>query len=339
MKAPTINSARDTLQQIAPYILRTPSTQLDISATDNAFPKVVLKLELMQRTGTFKLRGALANLLNAPTGTKRVTAVSAGNHAVAVACAAAELGMHAKVVLFNSANRARRALVSQYGAEIEFTEGGKVAFEQAERLVKEEGRLMVHPFEGPVLASATGGIAMELLEDAPDLDAVVVAIGGGGLAAGISAITKAIKPDCAVYGVEPFAASAMHQSLVAGHPLTGIINTSIADSLSSPLTIDYSFNVCREHLDDLVLISDDDMCRSVYLLFRHAKIAVEPAGAAAFAALIGPLKERLAGKRVGVIVCGACMDAESYAGWLERGARSLLDRHDSVGNKWKCPVA
>ena len=325
MKAPTISSATATLSRLAPYILRTPSMRLDPSATGNVFSQVVLKLELMQRTGTFKIRGALANMLNAPAGTDRVTAVSAGNHAVAVACAAAELGMHAKVVLYASANRARRALVSQYGAEIELTEGGKVAFEQAERLVKEEGRLMVHPFEGPVLASATGGVAMELFEDAPDLDAVVVAIGGGGLAAGISAITKAIKPDCAVYGVEPFGASAMHQSLAAGHPLTGITNTSIADSLSSPLTIDYSFNVCREHLDDLVLVNDDDMCRAIYLLFMHAKIAVEPAGAAAFAALIGPLRERLVGKRVGVIVCGACMDEESYAGWLERGARLLFD--------------
>ncbi len=306
---------------------------LDFSATDNVFSEVVLKLELMQRTGTFKIRGALANMLNAPTGTQRVTAVSAGNHAVAVACAAAELGMDAKVVLFASANRARRDLVSQFGAEIELTEGGKAAFEQAERLVKEERRLMVHPFDGPVLASATGGVAMELLEDAPDLDAMVVAIGGGGLAAGISAIAKAIKPDCAVFGVEPILASAMHQSLKAGHPLTGITNTSIADSLSSPLTIDYSFNVCREHLDDLVLVSDDDMCRAIYLLFLHAKIAVEPAGAAAFAALIGPLRERLAGKRVGVIVCGACMDGESYAGWLERGARLVFDEHSNRGSR------
>ncbi len=294
---------------------------LDNRATDNAFSQVVLKLELMQRTGTFKMRGALANMLNAPKDMRRVTAVSAGNHAVAVACAAAELGMDAKLVLYASANRARRALVKQYGAEIELTEGGKVAFEQAERLVKEEGRLMVHPFDGPVLASATGGVALELLEDAPDLDALVVAIGGGGLAAGISAIAKAIKPGCAIYGVEPVGASSMHQSFAAGRTLTGITNTSIADSLSSPLTMDYSFHVCRKHLDDLVLISDDDMCRAIYLLFMHAKIAVEPAGAAAFAALLGPLKDRLAAKRVGVIVCGACMDEQSYAGWLERGAR------------------
>lgn len=320
MKAPTISSATATRERLAPYILRTPCMRLDLSTTDYAFAEVVLKLELMQRTGTFKIRGALANMLNAPAGTKRVTAVSAGNHAVAVASAAAELGMQAKVVLFASANRKRRALVGQYGAEIELSEGGKIAFEQAERLVREEGRLMVHPFDGPVLASATGGVALELFEEASDLDAVVVAIGGGGLAAGISAIAKAIKPDCAVYGVEPFDASAMHQSLAAGHPLTGITNTSIADSLSSPLTMEYSFNVCREHLDDVVRVSDDDMCRAIYLLFMHAKIAVEPAGAAAFAALIGPLRERLCGKRVGVIVCGACMDEESFWGWLERGA-------------------
>lgn len=321
MKAPSLKDAWDTYEQVRPYIVRTPSLALDQRATGGAFSQVVLKLELMQRTGTFKLRGALANMLNAPKGTKSVTAVSAGNHAVAVACAAAELGMDAKLVLFDSANRARKALIAEYGAQVELSKGGAPAFELAEQLVKEEGRLMVHPFEGPVLASATGGVAMELHEDAPDLDAVVVAIGGGGLAAGIASITKAMRPGCAVYGVEPVGASSMSQSLSAGHTLTGIVNNSIADSLSAPLSLEYSFSVCRDHLDDLVLISDDEICRSLYLLFEHAKIAVEPAGAAAFAGLIGPLRERLAGKRVGVIVCGACMDEESYLKWLERGAQ------------------
>ena len=294
---------------------------LDGRAEANSFRDVILKLETCQRTGTFKLRGALANMLAAPKAVRRVTAVSAGNHAVAVACAASLLGMDAKVVLFESANRRRRELVLGFGAKIEFSEGGAEAFRQAERLVQEEGRLMVHPFDGEVLASATGGVALELFEDAPDLDAVVVAIGGGGLAAGVSAIAKAINPGCAVYGVEPMGASVMQQSLAAGHTLTGIANTSIADSLSSPLTAEYSFNVCREHLDDVVLVSDDELCRALFLLFDLASIAVEPAGAAAFAGLIGPLRTRLAGKRVAVILCGACMDESSYVEWLERGAR------------------
>lgn len=321
MKAPTISGARATYEQIEPYILRTPSLELDPRATDNAFAQVVLKLELMQRTGTFKLRGALANMLKAPRRRRGVTAVSAGNHAVAVACAAAQLGMDAKLVLYDSANRARKDLVRKYGAEIELSEGGALAFEQAERLVRDEGRLMVHPFEGPVLASATGGVALELLEDAPDLDAILVAVGGGGLASGVASIAKAIRPECAVYGIEPFGACSMSQSLAAGHPLSNIVNTSIADSLSAPLSMEYSFSVCRDFLDDVVLVSDDEMCRSLYLLFSYAKIAVEPAGAAAFAGLIGPLRDRLAGKRVGVIVCGACMDEDSYKQWLERGAQ------------------
>ena len=321
MNAPTINDARAIYEQIGRYILRTPTLELDPRATQNTFAQVVLKLELMQRTGTFKLRGALANMLNAPKGTRGVTAVSAGNHAVAVACAAAQLGIDAKLVLYDSANRARKDLVREYGAEVNLSKGGTVAFAQAERLVQDEGRLMVHPFEGAVLASATGGVAIELLEDVPDLDAILVAVGGGGLAAGVASIAKAIRPQCAVYGVEPFGASSMNQSLAAGHTLTDIVNTSIADSLSAPMSMEYTFNVCRDFLDDVVLISDDEMCRSLYLLFSHAKIAVEPAGAAAFAGLIGPLRERLAGKRVGVIVCGACMDEDSYAQWLERGAQ------------------
>ncbi len=320
--APTLESVRSTLEKIRPYVVRTPSIPLDNRATGGVFAQVVLKLELLQRTGTFKLRGALANMLDAPQAARRVTAVSAGNHAVAVACAAAELGCDAKLVLYDSANRARVELARAYGAQVLLREGGRPAFEEAERLVKEENRLMVHPFEGPVLASATGGVALELLEDWPDLDALVVAIGGGGLAAGISAVAKAMKPDCAVYGVEPARAAAMHESLRAGHTLTGIVNHSIADSLCSPLTTEYSFSMCRAHLDDLVLISDEAMCRGVYDLFAHARITVEPAGAAAFAALVGPLKERLAGKRVGVIVCGACMDPQSYCKWLEEGARS-----------------
>ena len=178
----TLQSIEETLARLAPYVVRTPSVPaVGPQITAALGDAVVLKLELLQRTGTFKYRGALNNLLNADLEGRGVTAVSAGNHAVAVACAAAQLGVDAKIVMQASANPARRLLAASYGAEILIEPDGPAAFAHAERLVTEEGRLMVHPFDGPFVTAASGGVGRELLADAGPLDAVIVSVGGGGL--------------------------------------------------------------------------------------------------------------------------------------------------------------
>jgi threonine dehydratase len=283
---------------------------------------LVLKLELFQHTGSFKPRGALTVMQSlTPEALRRgVTAVSAGNHAAAVSFAAARLGSTAKVVMPKTANPARVALCRAWGGEVVLVSDVHEAFAAAERIQADEGRTFVHPFEGPLTTLGTATLGLELLAQVGALDAVVVPVGGGGLAAGVAAAVKLARPQCAVYGVEPIGADSMTRSFGAGAPQPAGPITTIADSLAPPYSLPYSYGLCQRYLDDLVLVDDDALCEALYQLFRGAKLAVEPAGAATTAASLGPLRDRLAGKRVGVIVCGANIDAEGFSRYLARGS-------------------
>jgi threonine dehydratase len=287
----------------------------EIAAAAGADTKVLLKLELFQYTGSFKARGALTNMLSlAPDALARgVTAVSAGNHAIAVAYAAKTLGTSAKVVMMKTANPFRVERCRSYGAEVVLAEDVHSAFDAVRRIEKEEGRSFVHPYEGELTILGTATLGYEWCRQTPDLDAIIVPIGGGGLAAGIACAVKQLRPQCQVFGVEPEGADSMHRSFAAGEPRPIERVATIADSLGAPFALPYSFGLCRRFLDALVMIDDDAMRRAMGLLFREMKLAVEPAGAAATAALCGPLRERLAGKRVGVIVCGSNIDIATFA--------------------------
>lgn len=277
--------------------------------------EVVLKLELFQYGGTFKPRGALLNMLDLGEEElgRGVTAVSAGNHAIAVAFAARRLGTSAKVVMPRNANPARVEVCRAYGAEIVFVDDVHVAFDAVHRIEAEEGRTFVHPFEGPTTALGTATVGLELAEQAPGLDAVIVPIGGGGLCAGVAMAIKLAQPHCEVFGVEPVGADTMHRSFAAGEPVAIDRVRTIADSLGAPHAAPYTFGLCRRFVDELVLIDDDQIRDAMRLLLSSMKLAVEPAGAAATAALCGPLRSRLAGKKVGVIVCGSNIDHAGFA--------------------------
>jgi threonine dehydratase len=276
--------------------------------------RVNLKLELFQHTGSFKARGALAVMLGLDAATLRrgVTAVSAGNHAIAVAWAAGQLGTHAKVVMFKSANPARIEKVRRYGGEVVIVDDVAAAFEEAARIEREEGRTFVHPYEGPRTALGTATLGREWLHQAGTLDAVIVPIGGGGLMAGIATAVKALRPATLVLGVEPEGADSMRRSFLAGSPQKLDRVRTIADSLGAPFALPYSYGLCRAAVDDIVTLTDAAMRDAMLLLFDALKLACEPAGAAATAALLGPLRERLAGLRVGVIVCGSNIDLPSF---------------------------
>ena len=275
---------------------------------------VFLKLELFQRTGTFKARGALLNALalDEAARARGVTAVSAGNHAIAVAFAAQRVGTSAKVVMMEGADPFRVAQVRRYGAALVQVPDVHTAFETVRAIEADEGRTLIHPFEGRMVALGTATVGLELARQVPDLDAVIVPIGGGGLCAGVSCAIKTVQPNCAVYGVEPEGADTMHRSFAAGSPQAIERVRSIADSLGAPHAAPYSFALCRRYVDELVMIDDEAMRRAMGLLFSEAKLAVEPAGAAATAALLGPLAARLQGKRTGVIVCGTNIDARKF---------------------------
>ncbi len=314
LDVPAIEAAR---ARLAPYIVETPTvrwTSPEVGRRLGPESDVRLKLELLQVTGTFKPRGALTVMLDmAPDALGRgVVAVSAGNHAIATAYAASVLGTTAKVVMMKSASPVRISRAKGYGAEVILAEDVHAAFAEVERIAEAEGRTFVHPYEGPLTALGNATLGLEVARQAPDLDAVIVPVGGGGLAAGVAAAIKAASPGTAVYGVEPEGAASMRLSLDAGRPMAIDKVTTIADSLGAPRAMPMSFELCRRFLDDVVLVDDDALRRAMALLFDEAKLAVEPAGAAATAALFGPLRARLAGQRVVVIVCGSNIDLATW---------------------------
>jgi threonine dehydratase len=315
---PSLDAIRQTRQAIAPYVVETPTWRWRnnyISEIVGPETEVILKLELLQHTGTFKPRGALNNMLGLdPRKLKRgVTAVSAGNHAIAVGYAASILGIKAKVVMPKYADPARIETCRSYGAEVLLTDDMHHAFEEVDRVEIKEGLSFIHPFENERTVLGTATVGLELCQQVPDLDAVIVPIGGGGLCAGIASAVKQLQPRCQVYGVEPRGADTMSRSFASGKPESIPAVTTIADSLGAPAAMHYTSGLCRRHVDDLVLIDDDEMRRAMLRLYRGTKLAVEPAGAASTAALVGPLRERLRGKRLALIVCGSNITAETFA--------------------------
>lgn len=321
---PQLQDIQHAAGRLTGKILHTPVWRWHngiIEQTFKASSEIWLKLELFQKTGTFKLRGALncIEALNSESKSHGVVAVSAGNHAIAVSYAAKLAGTHAKVVMLKHSSPARIAACEEFDAEILLASDIHQAFEWTKRIEEVESRILIHPFNGPLTAEGTATVGLELMEQVHGLDAVIVPIGGGGLCAGISAAVKQLNPACSVYGVEPFGADSMSRSFISNQPETLEKVDTIADSLGAPFSLKYSFEVCRQFVDDIVQVSDDDLCRSMFYLFRDMKLVTEPATAASTAALLGPLRDKLDGKRVGLIMCGANIDVARYAELLIRG--------------------
>jgi threonine dehydratase len=318
MQPPTLSEIRATRVALGDLVVETPVWRWRgpelVRALGSDTP-VFLKLELFQHTGTFKPRGALAVMqaLDAVARARGVTAVSAGNHAIAVAYAARVLDTTATVVMPRNANPARVAACREYGATVELVDDVHRAFERVREIEAAEARALVHPFEGPLTARGTATVGLELATQVPDLDAVVVPIGGGGLCAGVATAIKLVQPRCQVFGVEPEGADTMRRSFAAGRPEGIDAVRTIADSLGAPHAAPYSFALCRAFVDRLVTVSDEALRDAMRLLFRGVKLAVEPAGAAATAALLGPLRETLRGRRTALVGSGTNIDVATFA--------------------------
>lgn len=272
------------------------------------------KLEFLQRTGTFKPRGALSVMLGLDEAQRQagITAVSAGNHAIAASFAAHALGVSAKVVTLAGASPVRIEQCRRYGAELVFADDVHSAFETVEQIVATERRYLVHPFEGRNVVRGTATAGLEICEQVPAFDAIVVPVGGGGLCAGIAAMVKQLVPACEVIGVEPAGADSMHRSFAAGEPVSIDAVRTIADSLGAPFALPLSYGICRRNVDRLVLVGDDELREAMRVLFADLKVAVEPACGASTAALLGPLAESLAGKRVVLVLCGSNIDWPTF---------------------------
>lgn len=331
---PTLDAIEDARARLGGRIVETPVVGLTGARIAPFLPEgaeAVMKLELFQQAGSFKARGALLNIdaLDGAARARGVTTVSAGNHALALSHAARAEGVAAKVVMPKTADPVRVAGCQALGAEVVLCEDVETAFATVERVVAEEGRTLVHPFESPVTVLGTATCGLEFARQAPDLDVLIVPVGGGGLIAGMARAMKLIQPGCRVIGVEPEGADAMRQSMEAGEPVRLERVRTIADSLGAPMALPYSFACCAAHVDEMVLVSDDEMLAATALIFDALKLAVEPAGGASTAAMAGPLRDRLRGKRVGVIACGANIGEEAFARNVARGRGIVRERADA----------
>lgn len=313
----TPKAVKETEDLIRPYVLQTPVVAWYGAEIQSIVPSgttVLAKLEMFQRSGTFKARGALSNILRLEHGALKngVVAASAGNHAVAVAYAAAAAGTSAKVVMQKSANPARIDLARSFGAEVLLADDGASAFESVEEIVKTEGRSPIHPFDGIRTALGTATLGAEFLRQAGNLDVLIVAVGGGGLAGGVATITKILNPRCIVVGVEPQGADSMNRSFQSGRAESIDVPQTIADSLAPPMTLPLPLELCRNSIDRLVVISDAEMASAMRLIFRELKLAVEPACAASTAGL-RRVSGDYPGARIGLILCGSNIDFDTYS--------------------------
>jgi threonine dehydratase len=256
--------------------------------------RVLLKAENLQRTGSFKLRGAV-NRMSTLSDDERaggVVAASAGNHAQGVALAASALGVSSRVYMPVDAPLAKQVATADYGAEVVLA--GET-FEESYAAARSDadGRVLVPPFDDAAIIAGQGTVGLELLEQAPEVDAIVVPLGGGGLLSGIAIAVKALRPDIRLIGVQASGCAAWNASLAAGHPVEIERGTTVADGIAVQRPGDITFPLVQQYADEVVEVTEDEICRAVVVLLERSKLMVEGAGAAGLAALLaGKVKAR-----------------------------------------------
>jgi len=296
---------------------RTP-TFSSATLSELAGARVFLKAELFQKTGSFKPRGVLTNLaaLSEEQRARGVIGISAGNHAQALAWGAAAEGIDALLVMWQGASEAKIEATRGYGAEVDLASPGPTeAFDRLAELVEETGRTLVHPFDHPLTIAGQGTVGLELIEDVPDADVVVVPVGGAGLISGIATAVKGLEPDARVIGVEPELSPALYEALAAGKPVP-VNPRSIADGLGAPFAGDLGFEICRERVDGVVLVTEAEIEEGMRFLYARAKLACEPAGAATTGALLAGKIPLAPGETVVAVVSGGNVAAQTAAAIL-----------------------
>jgi threonine dehydratase len=306
----TREAIRSAHRRIAPHVRRTPVWDPAPGAFGYDGP-VSLKLEFLQHAGSFKARGAFNTLLAIPIGQAGVAAASGGNHGAAVAYAAKRLGVKARIFVPEISSPAKVAVIRSHGAGVVI--GGARyadAQEACDRYVAETGALRVHPFAAEATVVGQGTVALEWEEDGPRLDTVLVAVGGGGLIAGIANWwAGGVK----VVGVEPAGSRALHAALEAGGPADVEVDSVAADSLGARNVGELVYGLCRDTVDHVALVTDEAILAAQARLWRDWRIPTEPGGAAALAALTSGAYRPAEGERVGVLLCGANVDLSKLA--------------------------
>jgi threonine dehydratase len=305
----TLADLRAAQAYLAGHIHRTPT----VSAASLGAPfdiRLLFKAELFQKTGSFKVRGVL-NKLRTLTEAERargLVSLSAGNHAQALAWGASHAGTHAVIVMPAGAVTSKIDATRGYAGEVVLTD--RPLLEVCRELQEERQLTLVHPFDDPLVIAGAGTVGLEIVDATPDAATVLVPIGGGGLASGVAAAVKHVHPAMRVIGVEPEGSDVMAQSLAAGRPVQLEHSNTVADGLAAPFAGEHTFAHVRRFVDGVVRVSDEAVREAMRLILQRAKLAAEPAGAAAYAALLEQRVELEPGQRVVCIVSGGNVDIE-----------------------------
>ena len=308
--APTLGDVQVAAATIAAGVVRTPLVRAE-ALDEIAGAAVWLKAELLQHTGSFKLRGAL-NRMQALTAAERaagVITVSAGNHAAAVARAGALTGTDVLVLMPRAASATKVAATRSYGATVDQTPAdATAAFARMTELVGETGRVVIHPFDDPAVIAGAGTVGLEIAEDLPEVDLVVCPVGGGGLLSGIATALAGLAPDARLVAVQPAATGTLVASLEAGAPTRIDPRPTIADALTPPSVGALPLAILRDRLGGIAVLDEDQLADGFRLAYARARLAAEPGGSAALAALAAGLAETAGARNVVCVVSGGNVD-------------------------------
>lgn len=311
-----LNDIKMARQAIAPYINRTPLA-FSKYFSDVTGSNVWLKFECVQKTGSFKIRGAMNKVSSLPRdeGMRGVITCSAGNHGQAVAYSCKVKGYPCTVVMPSGSPHNKVAATEGYGAKVVLHNDELTLFERTEEIRKERNLTFVHSFNDPYVIAGQGTVALEIMEERPEIEAVVASVGGGGLISGAATAVKAIKPSAKVIGVEPVGAQTMTMALKQGRPVKLDSIETLADGLTPAITGDMNLEIVRTNVDEIALVTDEEIVGAIKMILERTKYLVEPAGAASLAALITG-KVRLPGKNVAVILSGGNLDLNRLKAWI-----------------------
>lgn len=320
LRLPTIQDVWKAQEVVRPHVYHTPLLP-SRTIGDMTGARVYLKAENLQRAGSYKVRGATYKLshLTADERAHGVLAASAGNHAQGVAIAAAALGIECTIVMPAGASLAKVTATEGYGATVvQYGEGLAEAFQKAFEIQKETGATFIHAFDDPDIISGQGTVGLEILSDLPDVEAIIMSVGGGGLISGVATAVKALKPDIRIYGVEAAGAASMRAALDAGHVVELDKATTVADGIATRYAGPLTYAITRDLVDDVVTVDDEYIIRAVLLLMERCKMVVEGAGAAGVAALLAgavPVK----GMKTAVVLSGGNIDMNLVDRFITHG--------------------
>ncbi len=297
---------------ISKYINHTPMIKGDKYIDDFFNTKLYFKYEFLQKSGSFKLRGAINNILslNKKQLKNGITAVSAGNHAIASSYVANLFNLKNKIFLYETSNKFRVQTCKKLNANIEFT-NVENAFKNVIKAEK-EGYTFIHPFDGPCTLQGTATLGFEIYKQFNDFDNIIISIGGGGLISGVGACIKQLNPKCKIIGVEPEGAKGMTESLMKGSPLNKVKVNSIADSLCAPLHMDYSFSVAKNVIDEIVTVDDEQMIQAMKFAYENFKLFLEPACVCGIAALNNKFNGKFKNQNTLMLLCGSSIDYKTW---------------------------